>query len=96
MYDNDVMALGGLTAADRARVPVPGRLSIVAWDDSTACRLSHPPLTVMAVDVHRYGLTVGQAVLDVLDGKPATTRETPSARWIDRGSTGPVTSDLMV
>src|SRR5665647_3561099 len=34
MYDNDVMALGGLTAADR-----------------------HPPLTVMAVDVHRYGLT---------------------------------------
>jgi DNA-binding LacI/PurR family transcriptional regulator len=96
MYDNDVMALGGLTAADLARVPVPGRLSIVAWDDSTACRLSHPPLTVMAVDVHRYGLTVGRAVLDVLDGKPATTRETPPARWVDRGSTGPATSDLTV
>ena len=96
MYDNDVMALGGLTAADRARVPVPGRLSIVAWDDSTACRLSHPPLTVMAVDVHRYGLTVGRAVLGVLDGQPASTRDTPPARWIERGSTGPVTPDLVV
>ncbi|MGJ0223669.1 substrate-binding domain-containing protein, partial [Streptococcus pyogenes] len=35
VFDNDVMALGGLAAAAEAGVDVPERLSVVAWDDST-------------------------------------------------------------
>lgn len=96
LYDNDVMALGGLTGAEHAGVVVPDQLSLVAWDDSTACRLSHPPMTVMAVDVHAYGVVVGQAVLDALDGKPAVVRESPSARWVGRGTTGPTPRPTVV
>lgn len=88
VYDNDVMALGGLAAAAELGVDVPGRLSVVAWDDSTLCRLATPPLTVMAVDVHRYGCIVAAAVLDLLDGRPATPRSSPPARWLERASTG--------
>lgn len=88
LYDNDVMALGGLHMAEELGVDVPGELSIVAWDDSTPCRLAHPPLTVMAVDVHQYGCIVAEAVLDLLDGKPPVARQAPVARLIERGSTG--------
>lgn len=89
IYDNDVMALGGLSGAQAMHVAVPERLSLVAWDDSTACRLSNPPLTVMAVDVHQYGVRVGEAVLDALAGNPVTVRHAPQAHWVTRGSTAP-------
>ncbi|WP_307845019.1 LacI family DNA-binding transcriptional regulator [Actinotalea solisilvae] len=89
VYDNDVMALGGLAAAAELGVDVPEDLSVVAWDDSTLCRLATPPLTVMAVDVHRYGCIVAAAVLELLDGRPATPRSSPPARWLERASTGP-------
>lgn len=93
LFDNDVMALGGLMAAETAGVAVPERLSLVAWDDSTACRLARPALTVMAVDVHRYGRIVAAAVLDLLAGAPPSARESPPAHWIERGSTGPAPVD---
>lgn len=92
LYDNDVMALGGLGAAAQAGVDVPSQLSVVAWDDSTLCRLANPPLTVMAVDVHEYGCIVARAVLDLLDGLPAQERWSPVARWVERASTGPARS----
>ncbi|KYF59168.1 LacI family transcriptional regulator, partial [Sorangium cellulosum] len=34
VFDNDVMAVAALAVAQEMRVPVPERLSIVAWDDS--------------------------------------------------------------
>ncbi|MEV5551218.1 substrate-binding domain-containing protein [Streptomyces sp. NPDC052309] len=48
-------------------------LSLIAWDDSTLCRLASPPLTTMTVDVHRYGVLVAEAALDCIDGCPAQT-----------------------
>lgn len=89
VYDNDLMAIGGLRVAEELGVDVPGRLSVVAWDDSTLCRLATPPLTVLALDVHQYGITVAEAVLDVLDGKPPVERWAPPSRWLERASTGP-------
>lgn len=87
LYDNDVMAVAGLGAAKELGVPVPERLSLVAWDDSTLCRLASPPLTTMSVDVHRFGVSVGESVLDLVDGRPVTARWSPTARITPRGST---------
>ena len=42
LYDNDLMALAGLGAAQRMGVRVPADLSIVVWDDSALCELVHP------------------------------------------------------
>ncbi|CAL9372620.1 HTH-type transcriptional repressor CytR [Streptomyces sp. enrichment culture] len=89
LYDNDVMAVAGLSAAKELGLAVPDDLSLVAWDDSTLCRLASPPLTTMTVDVHRYGALVAEAALDRIDGRPAEDRWSPAAHFVPRGSTGP-------
>ncbi|WP_051716831.1 LacI family DNA-binding transcriptional regulator [Streptomyces megasporus] len=87
LYDNDVMAVAGLGAAKEMGVPVPERLSLIAWDDSTLCRLASPPLTTMSVEVHQYGVLVAESVLELLDGVPVAERWSPTARCVPRGST---------
>ena len=42
VYDNDLMAVSGLGAAQQSGVEVPAELSIVAWDDSPLCEVVHP------------------------------------------------------
>jgi DNA-binding LacI/PurR family transcriptional regulator len=89
LYDNDVMAVAGLATAKDLGLDVPADLSLIAWDDSTLCRLASPPLTTMTVDVHRFGLVVAEAALDHIDGRPATERRSPTAHFVQRGTTGP-------
>ncbi|MGX7828653.1 LacI family DNA-binding transcriptional regulator [Actinokineospora sp. 24-640] len=89
LYDNDVMAVAGLGVAKELGVAVPAELSLIAWDDSTLCRLASPDLTTMSVDVHRFGGVVADSVLDLLAGEPVTERWSPAARLDVRGSTGP-------
>src|SRR6266545_1739485 len=45
LYDNDVMAVAGMSVAYEMGVDVPLDLSIVAWDDSVLCEIVHPQLT---------------------------------------------------
>ncbi|GAA4916522.1 LacI family DNA-binding transcriptional regulator [Streptomonospora salina] len=87
LYDNDVMAVAGLQAAADLGVSVPAQVSLVAWDDSTQCRLSSPPLTTMSVDVHQYGAAVAESVLEAAGGGPVADRRSPPARITPRGST---------
>ena len=89
LYDNDVMAVAGLNAARELGVAVPGRLSLIAWDDSTLCRLASPALTTMSVDVHQFGVTVAESVLELVDGAAVTERWSPTATLIPRGSSAP-------
>ncbi|MFC9226458.1 LacI family DNA-binding transcriptional regulator [Streptomyces hygroscopicus] len=89
LYDNDVMAVAGLATAKDLGLDVPADLSLIAWDDSTLCRLASPPLTTMTVDVHRYGVLVAEAALDHIDGRPAAERWSPTAHFVQRGTTGP-------
>lgn len=95
IYDNDVMAVAGLAAATELGVAVPDRLSLVAWDDSPLCRLTSPALTAMSVDVHKFGVTVAESVLERIDDVPVTPRWSPAARYVPRGTTtaAPSTED---
>ncbi|ACU39986.1 substrate-binding domain-containing protein [Actinosynnema pretiosum subsp. pretiosum] len=87
LYDNDVMAVAGLGAAKERGVEVPGGLSIIAWDDSTLCRLATPALTTMSVDVHRFGELVAESVLELIAGGPVADRWSPAAVLVAREST---------
>jgi DNA-binding LacI/PurR family transcriptional regulator len=89
LYDNDVMAVAGLAAAAELGVAVPAQLSLVAWDDSTLCRLASPALTTMSVDVHQFGVSVAESVLERIDGVPVVPRWSPTARYVPRGTTAP-------
>jgi DNA-binding LacI/PurR family transcriptional regulator len=77
VYDNDLMAIGGLTVAKELGVTVPDELSVIAWDDTAVARLAHPPLSVVTVDVHGLGTIVGEAILAAMDGAGATTYHVP-------------------
>ena len=87
IYDNDVMAVAGLRTALGLGVPVPDRLSLLAWDDSVLCRLTSPALTAMSVDVHEFGARVARSILEILDGAPVAERWSPRAQLLPRGTT---------
>lgn len=89
LYDNDVMAVAGLSVARDLDLPVPERVSLVAWDDSVLCQLSSPPITAMSVDVHQQGILVAESALESMAGEPVVERWSPTARFVRRGSIGP-------
>jgi DNA-binding LacI/PurR family transcriptional regulator len=70
-------------------IAVPARLSIVAWDDSVLCRLVHPPLTGMSLDLAAYGAHVARRLLDQVAGEAAESVCNATAVLVPRGSTAP-------
>ncbi|MET3805559.1 DNA-binding LacI/PurR family transcriptional regulator [Nakamurella sp. UYEF19] len=86
-YDNDVMAAAGLDCATARGVRVPADLSILAWDDSTTCRMTAPPLSAMNRDLYQLGEIVATLLLELIAGRPAASRAAPPSRIIARGST---------
>ena len=89
LYDNDVMALAGLGAAKELGVGVPERLSLIAWDDSTLCRITHPPLTAMSHNIIGYGAEVTNRLLDLLNGARPQAHLYSTPLLIVRDSSGP-------
>lgn len=89
VYDNDVMAVAGGAVAAELGIPVPGRLSIVAWDDSALCRVTHPRLTALVRDTAGFGRLAAEELLAVLAGGPPRARESELPRLEPRESTAP-------
>ncbi|MFI2710591.1 LacI family DNA-binding transcriptional regulator [Micromonospora sp. NPDC018662] len=74
IYDNDLMAVAGLHAAKESGRRIPGDVSLIAWDDSSLCRLASPALTTMSLDVHTFGASVGESVLRLINGEAVSER----------------------
>ena len=93
LYDNDLMAVSGLSAAQRMGVDVPGDLSIVAWDDSVLCELVHPALTALHRDIMAVGVEAARRLNQAVGGVPVGNfEETPPVLTV-RDSTGPAPGD---
>ncbi|MGP3933190.1 LacI family DNA-binding transcriptional regulator [Nonomuraea sp. KM88] len=96
IYDNDIMAIAGLTVAQELNLSVPADLSIVAWDDSPICHLLHPPLTALTRDIGAYGVHAARLLLAAMDSgsgnggddRPGDVHDEP-AHLTPRGSTAP-------
>ncbi|MFD6880161.1 MULTISPECIES: LacI family DNA-binding transcriptional regulator [unclassified Streptomyces] len=89
VYDNDVMAVAGSAVAAELGVAVPGRLSIVAWDDSALCRVTHPRLTALVRDTAGFGRLAAEELLAVLGGSAPRVRQSELPRLEPRESTAP-------
>ncbi|MGP7999038.1 MAG: LacI family DNA-binding transcriptional regulator [Streptosporangiaceae bacterium] len=89
LYDNDLMAVSGLGAAQQLGIEVPAELSIVAWDDSAFCEVVHPPLSALTRDVAGYGGRAARALVQAAAGAEVGNVEEPPAVLTVRGSTGP-------
>lgn len=89
VYDNDVMAVAGVAVAAELGIAVPGRISVVAWDDSALCRVTHPRLTALVRDTAGFGRLAAEELLAVLAGSPPRARESERPRLEPRESTAP-------
>ncbi|MFJ9928061.1 LacI family DNA-binding transcriptional regulator [Streptomyces misionensis] len=89
VYDNDIMAVAGLGVAAEMGVSVPDDLSLLAWDDSQLCRLTHPTLSAMSHDVHAFGAEVARVLFDVVAGQDVVSRPVATPQLVPRASTAP-------
>lgn len=88
VYDNDLMAVGGLSAAQALGIAVPEALSLLAWDDSMACQLTNPPLSALSHNVHEIGTQLSYVLMRLLGSGVATLEPATQPVLVERGSTG--------
>ncbi|HEY1623414.1 MAG TPA: LacI family DNA-binding transcriptional regulator [Streptosporangiaceae bacterium] len=95
LYDNDVMAVAALSAAQRAGLAVPDDLSIIAWGDSALCELVHPSVTALRWDTVEAGTQAarllnlaaeGAEVGSYQEGPPELMVRESTGRWRQNGS----------
>jgi DNA-binding LacI/PurR family transcriptional regulator len=89
IYDNDLMAVAGLSVVNGLGLRSPDDLTLVAWDDSALCRLTHPTLTAMSHDIVAYGAEVTQRLFDLLDGAEPASHLYSTPTLVVRESSGP-------
>ena len=89
IYDNDIMAVAGIAVAAEMGLRVPGDLSLIAWDDSQLCRLTHPTLSAMSHDIQGFGAQVARTLFDVIDRTTARSGPAPTPVLVPRGSSAP-------
>lgn len=89
VYDNDLMAIAGLSAFAELGVAVPEEVSLLAWDDSELCTLTHPRLSALHHDVLAFGAHVGRRLFDLLDGAPPGAYLDSTPVLVERDSTAP-------
>jgi len=92
---NDLMAIGLLRALQKEGLSVPGRLSIVGFDDIFGSDFTSPPLTTIRTPLGLMGELAVCEVLDLIGIKsprPSLTSDATrslATALIVRGSTGP-------
>ena len=87
----DFAALGVYRAAAKQGLVIARDLSVIAYDGIPEGAYAQPPLTTFSVDNRAAGMSLAKLLIRRIRGEdPASLRETTSATFIDRGSTGPV------
>lgn len=86
---NDLVALGALAWLQSAGVAVPGRMSVVGFDDIPFARYTNPALTTVAVPQEELGLQAWARLSAPLHGLPSPGDVCFTPRLEVRASTGP-------
>jgi LacI family repressor for deo operon, udp, cdd, tsx, nupC, and nupG len=87
---SDKMAIGVIEGARRCGIPVPGRLSVIGFDDIQFALYANPPLTTIAQPMRAIGEGTVRLLLRILsDDSVAPASETLPHRLIVRASTAP-------
>lgn len=89
---NDLVALGLLNRLQARGVAVPGRISVVGFDDILLAGLVSPGLTTVAIAKEHVGRVGVELLLELMADRerPAATRRVLPTQLVVRGSTGPV------
>ena len=88
IYDNDLMAVAGLSVVNELGLKSPDDVTLVAGDDSTLCRLTHPTMTAMSHNIVAYGAEVTHRLFNLLDGALHAAHLYSTPALVVRGSSG--------
>lgn len=86
IFDNEILALGGLMALHRLGLGVP-RIALVSFEDSPVCRVLSPPLTALRRDPADLGTAAAGLLLEGLASGNAIHRSVAPPQLVVRGST---------
>lgn len=87
---NDLMAFGGMCAANEAGVRVPEDLSVIGYDDIALASFSTPRLTTMAQPKYEMGETIARILVErIQGGHQPVRREMFKPVLVERQSTAP-------
>jgi DNA-binding LacI/PurR family transcriptional regulator len=88
---SDPLALGVIRAIRRARLQVPGDVSVVGFDDSAFMNCTDPPLTTVRQPIDAMGRAVVTLLANQIEGAAAADEELLfEPELVVRSSTGPV------
>lgn len=90
---NDFTAIGAYDALLGAGIPIPGRMSVVGFDDVVAAYV-HPRLTTVSHMLVEMGRRAAELALEMAEGQAARTRlrgyrDVLVPKLVTRASTGP-------
>ena len=87
---NDLSALATLEVAAELSVDVPGRLSVVGFDNVPESALSRPSLTTVEQPIRQMGRDAVSMLLSLIAGQPLhESHRTLETTLLVRGSTAP-------
>jgi LacI family transcriptional regulator len=85
---NDLMAIGGMCAANEAGIRVPDRLSVIGYDDIALASYSTPRLTTMAQPKYQMGEVIARVLVErILGAQTPPRREMFTPTLVERQST---------
>lgn len=88
---SDLIAIGAMRALQEAGLNVPGKVSVVGFDDIPAASLVNPPLTTVMQDTWLAGEILVKTLLQLVQGEAAESIVLP-AKLMIRGSCGGMAS----
>lgn len=90
LYANDLMAIAGMSVAQRRGFRVPEDLSVIGFDDTEIAGYLHPALASVRTDAFGWGAAAGRRLIEHIDGSESGDLELPAAQFVPRGSIGGV------
>lgn len=69
-----VAAAGALAVLHRARIDVPGEMSVLSFHDGSLAEMLYPSLTTLSVPLEAMGYEAGHGLIDIIEGKRRAVR----------------------
>lgn len=86
IFDNEILAIAGLSSIRSARLRVPHDIAIVSWEDHVICTATDPQLTALRRDPLELGRNCASALVDLINGDSVQSTDTPVPELMIRGS----------
>ncbi|MDO5671353.1 MAG: LacI family DNA-binding transcriptional regulator [Actinomycetaceae bacterium] len=87
VYDNEILALGGMSAIEQEGLRIPQDIAVVSLEDAPLCKVANPTITALNRDPIEMGAMAATMLLEYLERGSAGNVHAPSPQLVVRDST---------